>query len=229
MRIADVHALLSVYTLHKAHRAQRLRPARRAWTDPACPGRVPARAAAAAAAGERGCGSPAGWRAAAAATISSIRAASSASVIGSRGASASGAGGIDGSSPGRTGTIIRLNIVIGRFGFPSGRRGRFAGAAAYSSAHSRSVNRAASAGSCDQAASPLPLLPAGSYQTSQAPVMSPARGRPRVLGRQLHSSPPCLQNAPSAGGIQGLNGVLETVLTLARQGRLALTARRHQP
>jgi hypothetical protein len=42
-----------------------------------------------------------------------------------------------------------LNIVIGRFGFPSGRSGRLAGAAAYSSAHSRSPNRAA-AGSCDQ-------------------------------------------------------------------------------
>jgi MFS family permease len=47
-------------------------------------------------------------------------------------------------------------LIATTFGFPSGRRGRFAGAAAYRSAHSRSVNRAASAGSCDQAASPVP-------------------------------------------------------------------------
>jgi ABC-type branched-subunit amino acid transport system permease subunit len=40
-------------------------------------------------------------------------------------------------------TTIGLNIVMGRFGFPSGRSGWFAGAAAYSSAHSSAVNRAA--------------------------------------------------------------------------------------
>src|SRR6266536_3120294 len=43
---------LSVCTLHKAHRAKTL-SALRAWTGPVCPGPVPARAAAAAAAGER--------------------------------------------------------------------------------------------------------------------------------------------------------------------------------
>ena len=109
----------------------------------------------------------------------------SASVFGLRlgGDSHAGPGGSTAARQGERERSSGSSIVIGRFGFPSGRRGRFAGAAAYSSAHSRSVNRAASAGSCDQAASPVPLLAAGSYQTSQAPVMPPA-SRPSARLRQ---------------------------------------------